>query len=66
MIELACIRPFAYEDPQTGDKITIAVSDFYTKLSVNGRDYFFVRETGDFDGAASARPSGPILAYAAE
>ena len=66
MIELGFIQPFAYEDPETGDRIAISVSDFYTKLSVNGRDYFFIRETGKFDGAATAKRSGPILAYAAE
>ena len=66
MIELAFIRPFAYEDPETGDRITVSVSDLYTKLSVNERDYFFVRETGTFDGTATARHKGPILVYAAE
>jgi hypothetical protein len=66
MIELGFIQPFAYEDPETGDRIAISVSDFYTKLSVNDREYFFVRESGTFDGAASVARSGPILVYAAE
>ncbi len=66
MIELAFIRPFAYDDPETGDRITLSVSDFYTKLSVNDREYFFVRENGTFDGTATAKHKGPILVYAAE
>ncbi len=66
MIELAFIKPFAYNDPETGDRITISVSDLYTKLSVNDREYYFVRENGTFDGAATAKHKGPILVYAAE
>ncbi len=66
MIELALIRPFSYSDPETGDKIAVSVSDFYTKLSVNDREYFFVRENGTFDGTATAKHNGPILVYAAE
>jgi hypothetical protein len=66
MIELAFIKPFAYNDPETGDRIAVSVSDFYTKLSVNDREYYFIRENGTFDGAATAKHKGPILVYAAE
>ena len=66
MIELAFIKPFTYNDPETGDKIAVSVSDFYTKLSVNEREYYFLRENGTFDGAATSRHKGPILVYAAE
>ena len=66
MIELAFIKPFDYIDPETGDKIAISVSDFYTMLSVNDREYYFVRENGTFDGAATAKHKGPILVYAAD
>ncbi len=66
MIELGFIRPFAYDDPETGDKIAISVSDFYTKLMLNGREYYFVRETGEFDGSAAPKPTGPILVYTAD
>lgn len=66
MIELAFIKPFAYVDPETGDKIALSISDFYTKLSVNDREYYFVRENGTFDGPATKKPTGPILVYAAE
>ena len=53
-------------DPETGDKIALSVSDFYTKLSVNDREYYFVRENGTFDGAATEKHKGPILVYAAD
>ena len=66
MIELAFIKPFTYNDPETGDKISVSVSDFYTKLSVNDREYYFLRENGTFDGAATSKHKGPILVYAAE
>ncbi len=66
MIELAFIRPFAYDDPETGDKIAISVSDLYTKLMLNDREYYFVRETGEFDGTAATGHQGPILVYTAE
>ena len=66
MIELAFIKPFDYNDPETGDKIAISVSDFYTRLSVNDREYYFVRENGTFDGAATAKRTGPILVYAVD
>lgn len=66
MIELAFIKPFTYNDPETGDRIAISVTDFYTKLSVNDREYFFIRENGTFDGAATSKRTGPILAYAGD
>ena len=66
MIELAFIKPFTYNDPETGDRIAVSVSDSYTKLSVNDREYYFVRENGIFDGTATPKHKGPILVYAAE
>jgi hypothetical protein len=62
----AAIRPFLFNDPETGDIISVTVSDLYTTLRVNDREYFFIRETGEFDGAATIRHKGPILVYAAE
>ena len=49
MNDLAIIKPFACDDPETGDRIVISVSDFYTKLSVNDREHYFIRETGEAD-----------------
>ena len=64
---LARIKPFDYVDEQTGDTVSISVSPFYSKLTINGRDYFFVRETGEFDGTAiTILPDGPILIFARE
>jgi hypothetical protein len=59
----ALIRPFEYTDKITGDKISISVSRYYSKLTVNRREYYFVRSTGVFDGAATIEHTGPILIY---
>ena len=66
-IELAVILPFEYLDEMTGDKIGVSVSAFYSKITINKREYFFLRETGEFDGAATViEQDGPILTYDAE
>jgi hypothetical protein len=65
--ELAHIKPFEHVDQETGDKISISISPFYFKLIINKREYFFIRETGEFDGVATiVRPGGPILIYDGE
>lgn len=66
MTEAAIIKPFTYDDPETGDKIAVSVSDLYAKLTINDREYYFIRETGEFDGTATVLHRGPILVYAAE
>ncbi len=59
---LALIQTFDYDDPVTGDRVSVSVSPSYSKLTINRREYFFVRETGKFDGAATIiMESGPIL-----
>ena len=53
------IKPWGYEDPETGDKVAVSVSPHYSKLTINDREYYFIRETGEFDGTAtvlSVRP----------
>ena len=50
--ELAIIRPIKHTDAVTGDRITISVSPYYSTLTVNDRSYYFVRETGEFDGTS--------------
>ena len=63
-LELATIQPFSYEDEVTGDKISVSISQYYSKITVNKREYFFVRETGEFDGAATVvGRDGPVLTY---
>ncbi len=62
MSEMAVIKPFDHEDPETGDRITVSVSERYSKLTINDREYYFIRETGKFDGIATTRKMrGPIL-----
>ena len=59
--ELAVIKPFECVDKLTGDKISIRVSPFYTILSINQREYYFLPETGEFDGTSMpclSLPSG--------
>lgn len=58
----AVIKPFAYDDPITGDHVEITVSPYYSKLTVNKREYYFIRETGEFDGTATPiKEKGPVL-----
>lgn len=42
--------PFDYKDLVTGNRIEIKTSPRYSILKVNEREYYFVRETGEFDG----------------
>lgn len=44
------IQPFSWNDPVTGNMVIVTVKGGYTRLSVNGRDYYFDRITGSFDG----------------
>ena len=37
-------------DSVTGQQLTVSSSPYFTKISVNGRDYYFDRLTGKFDG----------------
>lgn len=61
------IAPFSYDDPETGDHIEVSVSPYYSKLTINKREYFFVLETGEFDGAATPKiERGPVLISEAE
>lgn len=46
------IRPFVYQDAVTGQRIEVRVSQLFTTLHIDKRVYFFVRKTGQFDGAA--------------
>jgi hypothetical protein len=44
------VRPFRYYDGATGQVITITTSPRYTTLTVGGKEFFFIRETGKYDG----------------
>ena len=43
------IRPFQYEDPTTGQRVSVRTSPYYTILHVDGTDFRFNRESGRFD-----------------
>jgi hypothetical protein len=49
------IRDQKINDPVTHHLIDIRVGDLFTKISVDGRDYYFHRLTGKFDGADMPR-----------
>jgi hypothetical protein len=51
-MEKAIIQPFKYKDLVTGDKIEISVSPYYSKLTINEREYYFEKKDGKFDGTA--------------
>jgi hypothetical protein len=44
------IQPMEFEDSLAGQHISVSVGEFFVCLSVNGRDYYFDRITGCFDG----------------
>ena len=50
---VARIKPFTYKDTLTGNKIAVTVSPWFSVIRVNDRFYYFVRETGEFDGAST-------------
>jgi hypothetical protein len=47
------VRDVEIEDGGTGQKIEVRVGVLFTRISVNGRDYYFRRLTGRFDGTGS-------------
>lgn len=44
------MRPFACEDPKTGELVSLTLSPQYCTLTVGTRQFYFIRETGAFDG----------------
>lgn len=49
---LAVIKPFNYEDMLTKHKIEIRTSPRYSILSIDDREYYFDKESGEFDGTS--------------
>ncbi len=47
------IRPFQHEDPQSGQYVTLRTSPRYTVLTIDGKEFFFNRESGHFDGTGA-------------
>jgi hypothetical protein len=48
------IAPTEINDAMTGQQITVAVEALLVRLTVNGRDFYFNRMTGRFDGTGSS------------
>jgi hypothetical protein len=47
------VREVSIDDKATGQYIQVSTGRLFTRLSVNGRDYFFNRLTGRFDGTGT-------------
>jgi hypothetical protein len=50
----AAIKPMEVTDAITKQHVAVAVDDLFVRVSVDGRDYYFDRLTGRFDGTGSA------------
>lgn len=48
------IRPTQFHDEVTDRDVSISIDDGFVRLSVDGRDYFFDRITGRFDGTGTS------------
>ena len=44
------VAPVVIEDALTGQRVEVRVSAWFTTISINGRDYYFRRFSGQFDG----------------
>jgi hypothetical protein len=44
------IQPMEFDDVLAGQRISASVGELFVCISVNGRDYYFDRTTGRFDG----------------
>lgn len=44
------VRPFRFYDSKTGQAIEIKTSPLYTKIIVGEQEFYFIRETGKYDG----------------
>jgi hypothetical protein len=49
----AVIRPFSHKDGVTGQTVSVTISPQYSILRVGNREYYFMRESGAFDGTAT-------------
>lgn len=48
----AVIRPFTCKDEVTGETVSVTISPQYSILRVGDREYYFLRESGAFDGTS--------------
>jgi hypothetical protein len=47
------IRDAEIKDALTGQAVSVVVGVLYVRISVDGRDYYFDRVTGRFDGTGA-------------
>jgi hypothetical protein len=47
------IRDSMVEDEATGQRIEVRVGRLFTRISINGRDFYFDRFSGRFDGTGT-------------
>ena len=47
------VRPFVYDDPETGDKIELRTSPWYAILTIGSKEFYFHRGSGKFDGTGA-------------
>jgi hypothetical protein len=47
------IRAMEFRDKLTGQSLAVSVGELFVCISVNGRDYYFDRITGSFDGTGA-------------
>jgi hypothetical protein len=50
----AAIQPVEIVDKVTNQHVVVAVDELFVTVSIDGRDYYFDRITGRFDGTGSA------------
>jgi hypothetical protein len=48
------IRPLQFNDKLAGQHVAVSVGEIFVCVSVNGRDYYFDRLTGRFDGTGAS------------
>ena len=56
------VKPFVYRD-ESGSVISVRTSPRYTTLTIDGKEYFFIRETGKFDGIGAMSPDTEPSTY---
>ena len=49
----AALQDLHHDDPLTGNCLRIHRGGYFTRFSINGRDYFFRRRDGVLDGTGS-------------
>jgi hypothetical protein len=55
------VRPMVYEDPETHEVVfVVKTSPRYTTIVTAGREYYFTRESGTFDGVGAMSLDDPL------